>query len=311
MTTHAGRQSLRRSSAAGTNRRWLSTIAAATSATLRPLCCEWSRSMPNALSASMECRAIRIPFACSITARRPNAPCRLWYSENRWSVMSIALCSSSGVVSTMYAKTPRLAASSDVGGVFGGQHRDHRAGRFVDDLPDQLEGMVGREAEPDQCHVGLLPCGHRADFVDVDLPGDHLVPETGRRRARATRVGRAARWRSGLAGADSCRRPPSCTRATGCRSSHDGLDSSGVLVERRRAAATLRLQAASQQIGVAWKSAACEDRGRGVLPQQRGPGTGDRTNGGRRDGIAPRRIDRSMVAHEPDRHLARCGSSFR
>jgi hypothetical protein len=52
-----------------------------------------------------------MPFACSITARRPNAPCRLWYSVKRCNVMSIALCSSSGVVSTMYAKMPRFAAS--------------------------------------------------------------------------------------------------------------------------------------------------------------------------------------------------------
>ena len=34
-------------------------------------------------------------------ARRPNAPCRLWYSANRCRVMSIALCSSSGLPSMM------------------------------------------------------------------------------------------------------------------------------------------------------------------------------------------------------------------
>ena len=66
-----------------------------------PLCWEWLRSISKALSASIPWRAIRIPFACSITARRPNAPCRLWYSLKRCRVMSIALCSSSGVVSTM------------------------------------------------------------------------------------------------------------------------------------------------------------------------------------------------------------------
>ena len=53
------------------------------------------------LVGSIAWRAIRMPFACSITARRPNAPCRLWYSAKRCRVMSIALCSSSGVVSTM------------------------------------------------------------------------------------------------------------------------------------------------------------------------------------------------------------------
>jgi len=31
-----------------------------------------------------------MPFACSMTARRPNASCRPWYSLKRCSVMSIA-----------------------------------------------------------------------------------------------------------------------------------------------------------------------------------------------------------------------------
>lgn len=36
----------------------------------RPLCCECSRSIWKARSASIACRAIEIPFACSIEARR-------------------------------------------------------------------------------------------------------------------------------------------------------------------------------------------------------------------------------------------------
>jgi len=40
--------------AGGSNNKWLSTTAAATSASLRPLRCEWSRSIANALSAVVE-----------------------------------------------------------------------------------------------------------------------------------------------------------------------------------------------------------------------------------------------------------------
>jgi len=37
---------------------------------------EWSRSISNARSALIEWRAIKMPFACSISARRP----RFWIS---------------------------------------------------------------------------------------------------------------------------------------------------------------------------------------------------------------------------------------
>jgi hypothetical protein len=33
---------------------------------------------------------MRMPFAGSIIALRPNAPCRLWYSAKRCKVMSVA-----------------------------------------------------------------------------------------------------------------------------------------------------------------------------------------------------------------------------
>src|SRR5579859_1974666 len=58
----------------GRRSRSLSTTAAATSLSLRPLCWEWSRSISKARLAAIEWRAIRIPLACSIIARRPNAP---------------------------------------------------------------------------------------------------------------------------------------------------------------------------------------------------------------------------------------------
>ena len=47
------------------------------STSLWPLCCEWPRSMSNARSASIAWRAITIPFACSMRALRPKAPCGL------------------------------------------------------------------------------------------------------------------------------------------------------------------------------------------------------------------------------------------
>ena len=45
---------------------------------------------------------------------------------------------------------------ADVGGILGREQRDHRAGGFVDDLADQLERVLGGEAEPDERDVGML-----------------------------------------------------------------------------------------------------------------------------------------------------------
>jgi hypothetical protein len=47
----------------------------------------------------------------------------------------------------------------------------------VDDFADQLERMVGGEAEPDERHVGVFSCGDRAHFADVDFACDHFVAE--------------------------------------------------------------------------------------------------------------------------------------
>ncbi len=49
----------------------------------------------------------------------------------------------------------------------------------MDDLRDQLERVLGAQAEPDQGDVGANPRGRGADFSDVDLARDHLVAETG------------------------------------------------------------------------------------------------------------------------------------
>ena len=50
----------------------------------------------EAACSSMSWRSIRIPFARSVTALRPNAPSRAWYSAKRRRTMSIALCISCG-----------------------------------------------------------------------------------------------------------------------------------------------------------------------------------------------------------------------
>jgi hypothetical protein len=59
------------------------------------------------------------------------------------------------------------------------QERDNRAGRFVDDLLDQLERMLRALAETDERDIRLLARGYRSDLADLDLRSDHLVPEAG------------------------------------------------------------------------------------------------------------------------------------
>jgi hypothetical protein len=56
---------------------------------------------------------------------------------------------------------------------------DHRAGGLLHDLLDQREGVLGALSQPDQRDVRSLPGGHGSDVVDLDLAGDHLVPERG------------------------------------------------------------------------------------------------------------------------------------
>jgi hypothetical protein len=63
--------------------------------------------------------------------------------------------------------------------VFCRQECDHRAGSLADDLRDQLERVLGVQPKTDEGDVRPLPGRDRADFLDVDLAGDHLVPETG------------------------------------------------------------------------------------------------------------------------------------
>ena len=47
----------------------------------------------------------------------------------------------------------------------------------MDDLGDQVQGVLRAQPEPDQRDIGMFPgCGYR-DFHDVDLAGDHVVSE--------------------------------------------------------------------------------------------------------------------------------------
>ena len=65
----------------------------------------------------------------------------------------------------------------DEGGIGRVDEEDHRARGFMHDLVDHCEGMLRALAEADQGDIGSLPGGHDSDVYNVDLAGDHLVPE--------------------------------------------------------------------------------------------------------------------------------------
>jgi hypothetical protein len=54
---------------------------------------------------------------------------------------------------------------------------DYRARGLLHDLVDQGEGMLRTLSEADQRDFGSLAGGYGSDVLDVDLAGDHLVPE--------------------------------------------------------------------------------------------------------------------------------------
>ena len=54
---------------------------------------------------------------------------------------------------------------------------DHRAGGLFDDLLDQAKRMLGTLAESDERNIWALLGGDRPDILDLDLAGDHLVPQ--------------------------------------------------------------------------------------------------------------------------------------
>ena len=62
-------------------------------------------------------------------------------------------------------------------GVGGVQQDDYGAGGLAHDLLDQFKRVLRTLSEADQRDVRPFPRGHRADVVDVDLAGDHLVAQ--------------------------------------------------------------------------------------------------------------------------------------
>src|SRR5690348_14176301 len=65
----------------------------------------------------------------------------------------------------------------DVRRITCGEQRDHRAKGFANDLRDQVQRVLGAQAEPDECDVRPLSGRHGADLLDIDLARDHVVPK--------------------------------------------------------------------------------------------------------------------------------------
>ena len=57
------------------------------------------------------------------------------------------------------------------------QKRDDGAGSLVDDLVDQLEGMLRAGPKSDERNVRALTGSDNADVLDLNLASDHLVPQ--------------------------------------------------------------------------------------------------------------------------------------
>ena len=70
-----------------------------------------------------------------------------------------------------------LGGLVDERGVMALEHRDHRAVGLADDPLDQLQRVRRARAEADECDVGVLVRGQRADLGDVRRSGDHDVAQ--------------------------------------------------------------------------------------------------------------------------------------
>ena len=57
------------------------------------------------------------------------------------------------------------------------QERDHGTGRLVDDLVDEVEGVLGAHSQPDERDIGPLACGGGANLGDIHFSSDDLVAE--------------------------------------------------------------------------------------------------------------------------------------
>src|SRR5579872_4838702 len=70
-----------------------------------------------------------------------------------------------------------LGGLTDIRGIPDGEQRDHRTGRFMDDLPDQVKRVLGGEAKPNKRDIRMLLRGDRRDLPHLNLTCDHLMAE--------------------------------------------------------------------------------------------------------------------------------------
>ncbi len=163
----------------GSSRRWLSTIAWATSMTPMAVVL---RMVAQHLEGSIciDCMAgHQDPLRLLDRGPPPKRSLQaVVLGETLQCDVDRALELGRGVLDDVRKHAP-LGGLVHVGGILGRQQCDHRAGRLADDLGDQVEGMLGVQTQSHQCDVGPLSGCHGADFLDVDLTCDHLVPEPG------------------------------------------------------------------------------------------------------------------------------------
>jgi len=110
-------------------------------------------------------------------ARRPNAPCRLWYSAKRRNDVDRHLELIGVTVRDDVGEDAPCRGFVHVLGILSLEQGDHRAEGLADDLRDQLQRVLGAGAETHQRHVRSLARSGTGHFFDVDLACDHLVPE--------------------------------------------------------------------------------------------------------------------------------------
>ena len=117
-----------------------------------------------------------MPFACSIRARRPKHPEALVLAEALERDVDRALQLVGRAVDDV-GEDAALGGLVDVGGSSAWRIAITGQDGLAHDLGDQIERVLRARPEPDQSDVGMLPRGDRADLLDVDLAGDHVVPE--------------------------------------------------------------------------------------------------------------------------------------
>jgi hypothetical protein len=57
------------------------------------------------------------------------------------------------------------------------KERDHRTGRLVDDLVDEIQRVLGAHSEPDECDVRPLAGSRGPDLADIHFSRNDLVAE--------------------------------------------------------------------------------------------------------------------------------------